>query len=158
MHLSSHWVDFENDRWSIVSDQGVMTGDFQWISSYMMSNGSYRDSMDTYSKSYWDDYKEKGWKIRAATQFSPSWIIVEEDEKFCLRSVHFSSGRYRFKHHMYLGVKGKEGNRPSLIREHDDLLYIGIDKELLVINVENEPYLALSQTLDSYIIDILPMN
>jgi len=155
MHLSTHWIDKENDRWSIITDQGISTGTFQTILNFFISNGTYIESRDTYIEAYWNDYKKIGWKIKAATPFSPSWLIVEEDGKYFLRTVQYKNGRDTFKNIFYLGIEEVDWYQEQIIKQYDDLLFLGIGDQLLVVNIQDEPYLALSQTIEYPIADII---
>jgi len=96
-------------------------------------------------------YREKGFRIMDITDIPPTWaVVMDKKEKYFLAQVNTENNSVSFSN--FFDLKLKDGyvyGKKFVIKQSENYLFITSENSLIVVDVEQQPKIFLSQEIEN---------
>lgn len=150
-HLNDQCLIPELKHWLILQSTSHMIGHGQSMIICSMDNSEELESYNVYDNS-WLDTDDNYTSIECITELSPALAIVLSNNSYYLTKVNYNpdfSNNITYSDFVDLNLSKSNGYSQRLeIKRSDNYLFICYENKLIVIDVENEFEIILSQEID----------
>ncbi|MCK5774128.1 MAG: hypothetical protein KAH57_10110 [Thermoplasmata archaeon] len=154
-HLRYQWIDPDSGQWFILQHSCSQAGTYQYIRCYSCEDGSLLWVQETFYEFWIYDRPEEGFYINGVTESSSGWMLTSSNDDHHLRSYENGHTHVIIKKELDLRYDLPEHVFPhSGIEQRGNLLFISIYDQLVVVDVEKDPVIVLSQTIKEPIVDV----
>ena len=154
-HLRSQWIDPDSGQWFILQHSCSQAGTYEYIRCYSCKDGSLLWVKETFYEFWMYDRPEEGFYINAVTESSPGWMLTSSNDDHHLRSYENADTQIKMTKELDLSSDFSGHIFPhGSIEERGNLLFISIYDQLVVVDVERDPVIVLSQTIKEPIVDV----